>query len=289
MKNYLKLMRVTHYLKNALIFLPLIFSGNFFDFNLLVKGVFAFLAFSLASSFVYIINDIRDVEKDRLHEKKKHRPIASGKVSIRSALILAIILLINSFVLTYFAAGTNILSWVYLILYVLLNLGYSLGLKNVVLVDIVILVSGFIIRVLFGSSVTEIPVSNLLYLTVMAMSFYLGLGKRRNEIDKQGSKSRKVLQFYNREFLDKNMYLCLCLVIVFYSLWCIDPMISQEYPNIIWTMPFILIICMKYSLTIESGSFGDPIDVLLSDKLLIGLILSYGLVMAYFIYGGMLW
>ena len=176
-----------------------------------------------------------------------------------------------------------------MILYVLLNLGYSLGLKNVVLVDIVILVSGFIIRVLFGSCVTGIPVSHLLYLTVMAMSFYLGLGKRRNEIDKQGSKSRKVLQYYNREFLDKNMYLCLCLVIVFYSLWCIDPTISSQYPNIIWTMPFILIICMKYSLTIESGSFGDPIDVVLSDKLLIGLILGYGLVMSYFIYGGQLW
>lgn len=289
MKNYLKLMRVHHYLKNALIFLPLIFSGNFFNLNLLSKCLLAFLAFSLASSFVYIINDIKDVEKDKLHEVKKNRPIASGKISIKNAKILAIFVLIISLILTLLATKTDPLGWIYLVLYLLLNIGYSFGLKNIALVDIVILVSGFLIRVMFGSVVTNIQVSNLLYLTVMAMSFYLGLGKRRNEIDKQGSSSRQVLKFYTRQFLDKNMYLCLCLVIVFYALWCIDPIISSQYPNIIWTVPFILIICMKYSLIIENESFGDPIDVLLSDKVLILLILIYGLLMAYFIYGGLIW
>lgn len=286
MKNYLKLMRVHHYLKNGLIFLPLIFGGQLFQVDLLMKTVFGFLAFSLSASIVYIINDIRDVESDRKHIVKCKRPIASGVVSTKSALILVFFLLILTIIFNYFACGTNILALIFIIIYILLNFLYSMGLKNIPLVDIAILVSGFLFRVLYGSEIVSIEISKWLYLTVISMSFYLGLGKRRNEIIKQGSNSRKVLKYYNHNFLDKNMYMFLSLTIGFYALWCVDPytIAIHSNKNIIWTVPLVMLICMKYSLNVESDSYGDPVEVLLEDKVLLLFVVFYGFITFSIIY-----
>lgn len=286
MRNYLKLMRVHHYLKNVLIFLPLVFSQNLFYFDLLSKTIFGFCSFSILSSIVYVINDIQDVEKDRKHSTKCKRPIASGAVSIKEAYILAVFIAVMGIILNYLACGLNFKAWVFVIMYVGFNFAYSMGLKNRPIIDITILVSGFLFRVLYGSAITSIVVSNWLYLTVIAMSFYLGLGKRRNELDNEGSKSRKVLKYYNHDFLDKNMYMCLGLTIVFYSLWCVDPTTIARYPNnnLVWTVPLVMIICMKYSLNVEGESDGDPVSVLLKDKVLIGLTLLYILIVLLIIY-----
>ena len=286
MKNYLKLMRVHHYLKNVLIFLPLVFSQNLFDLTLLKKTILGFFAFSILSSIVYIINDIQDVEKDRKHPTKCKRPIASGAVSVKEAYILAVLIAVIGITLNYFACGVNLLGWGFVLLYVGLNFAYSMGLKNLPIIDITILVSGFLIRVLYGSAVTAIEVSNWLYLTVISMSFYLGLGKRRNELDAQGSKSRKVLKFYNHDFLDKNMYMCLGLTIVFYSLWCVDSTTIERYSNsnIVWTVPLVMLICMKYSLNVEGNSDGDPVSVLLKDKILMGMVFFYVIIVLLIIY-----
>lgn len=161
-------------------------------------------------------------------------------------------------------------------LYFVLNLIYSFGAKNIPILDIVILVSGFFIRVLFGATLLNISVSNWLYLTVIAVSFYLGLGKRRNEIIKSGVKSRKVLEYYNKDFLDKNMYMCLAMTIVFYSLWTTDSAVVLKNNNLlIWTVPMIIVIAMKYSMNIEGNSDGDPVEVIMKDKVLIFLGLIY--------------
>ena len=142
------------------------------------------------------------------------------------------------------------------------------------------------LRVLFGGILINVEVSQWLFLTVLSLSFYLGLGKRRNELLKQeNSKNkgevRKVLQYYNKEFLDKNMYMCLSTTIVFYSLWCKD---MSSFKYIFWTIPLIIIICMKYSLNIESNSSGDPVEVLLKDKVLIGLVGLYCLMTLFILY-----
>jgi 4-hydroxybenzoate polyprenyltransferase len=286
MKKYLKLMRVHHYLKNVLIFLPLIFSQNLFDENLFKKTVFGLLSFSILSSIVYVINDIQDVEKDRRHSTKCKRPIASGAVSVKSAYILIVIISIIGIILNYLACGLSFKAWALVIMYIGFNFAYSMGFKNLPIIDITILVSGFLLRVLYGSAITNIEVSKWLYLTVIAMSFYLGLGKRRNELKTEGSKTRKVLKYYNHDFLDKNMYMCLGLTIVFYSLWCVDPITIQRYSNsnIVWTVPLVMLICMKYSLNIEGDSDGDPVSVLLRDKILIGMVLLYALILLFIIY-----
>ena len=282
MKNilsYLKLMRPHHYIKNVLILLPIIFSKNIFNWGLLKNTIIGVVAFSLMSSIVYILNDIMDVEADRKHEKKKFRPIASGAVSVRSAVVLAVILFAISILLNWYIKA-NI--WVICIFYgyLLMNILYSIKLKHVPIVDIVILAFGFMFRVMYGSGITDIAISNWLYITILAFSFYMGLGKRRNEYRKLGKDGREVLKYYNDSFLTNNLYMCMTLGIVFYSLWCMDmETVTNSLINLIWTVPLVLIICMKYSLDIEGDSLGDPVDVILSDKLLLSLALIYGIIM----------
>lgn len=286
MKNYINLMRPKHYIKNLLIFFPIIFSSNLFNVNLLCSTIMAFIAFSLSASIVYIVNDIKDKEKDKLHEKKKNRPIASGKVSVKNAIILAIFLFLISLLFQIGATSeVTHASYLYILVYIFINIFYSLGLKNVPLLDITILVSGFLIRVLYGASIAGISVSNWLYLTIISAAFYLGLGKRRNEIKKSGTKSREVLKYYNENFLDKNMYMCLSLAIVFYALWTVDPSNVLKTGNLlIWTVPIVILILMKYSMNIENDSLGDPVDVVLEDKILLGILAIYGLVVMGIIY-----
>ena len=285
MKQYIKLMRPKHCIKNLLIFFPLIFSKNIFNANLFICTLLGFFAFSLSASTIYIIDDKKDKEKDKLHPQKKNRPIASGKVTTKNAIILAIITLIVSFVFQFLTTNGKLhISQLYILVYLILNFAYSFGLKKVPLIDVIILVSGFLIRILYGASITNINVSNWLYLTIMSVSFYFALGKRRNEIKKSSDKTREVLKYYNKEFLDKNMYMCLSLAIVFYALWTVESSVIMNGNLLIWTVPIIIIILMKYSMNIESDSFGDPVDVIIEDKILLGLIMIYGISVISIIY-----
>ena len=112
----------------------------------------------------------------------------------------------------------------------------------------------------------------------------MGLGKRRNELNKSTS-TRKVLEYYNEKFLDKNMYMCLALFIVFYALWCVDPVTVVKTNNLlIWTVPFVILICMKYSMNIENDNYGDPVDVIFSDKVLLSIGIIYAITMFLIIY-----
>lgn len=275
MIKYIKLIRIKHYIKNFLIFLPLIFSRNINATNILLS-ILGFISFSFASSIIYIINDIRDKEKDKNHPTKKNRPIAAGTISITNALIVATLLLIITIAILIYLSTFNKFISIYIITYILINIMYSFGLKNIPLLDVFILALGFLIRVLYGGALINVEVSNWLFLTVLSISFYLGLGKRRNELiaqEKTGNTTRSVLKYYNKEFLDKNMYMCLSMTIIFYSLWCQD--LNSDY--IMWTIPIVLLICMKYSLNIESNSSGDPVEVLLKDKILMLLVGIYAI------------
>lgn len=288
MSNYLKLIRVKHWLKNILVFLPAFFSTVITNKNNLLLCFIAFLIFSFASSTVYVLNDINDVEKDRNHPIKKNRPLASGKVSIRGAIITIIILvLIDALLMNWFYFKTNIhATYIIPIVYVLLNILYSKYLKNIPIIDVVILVSGFVLRVMYGGAVINVEVSKYLYLMIIFGAFFLGFGKRRNEILKNGDKSRRVLHLYNKEFLDKNMYVTFALTIVAYTLWCVDPTTIDHIGNdyLFWTIPLLMVILQLYSLNIEGNSHGDPIEVILSDKTLLLTGTIYLIVMVLILY-----
>lgn len=285
MKHYLKLMRVHHYIKNLLVLAALICSGQLFNAQKLGAGLLAFVAFCLTSSVVYIINDIRDRDKDRKHPTKCKRPIAAGTVSVSRARQLAVLL----FVLAMICNGLifHLPSTLLLLLYLVLNLAYSFGLKNIPIVDITILVAGFLIRILYGALATEITISNWLYLTVIAVSFYFALGKRRNELKHLGDgETRQVLKAYPISFLDKSMTMCLTLTNVFYALWSMDATTIAFYndSNLIFTVPIVLLITMKYSLDVEGDSDGDPVEVLLHDKVLLTLCVLYLAIMLTILY-----
>lgn len=283
-KNYIKLLRVKHCIKNFLIFLPLVFNGSLFNIEKLENSIVGFISFTFVASSVYVINDIEDRNLDRLHPKKRNRPIASGKVSIKEAIgllgiTLAIPIALSTLVLD------NLCSLVLLSLYFMINVLYSKWLKNVPIIDILILSIGFVIRVIYGGVITNIYISGWLYLTVIAASFYMGMGKRRNELKKKtnvnGEKlTRSVLKYYNYAFLDKNMYMCLGLAEAFYALWAMD----TKNDFMLWTVPLVMILGMKYSIDIEMDSDGDPVEVIIADKWLWFIAILYAVIIFIAVY-----
>lgn len=275
MRKYLNLLRIKHYIKNFLIFLPLVFSGNLFESKLLLITLLEFFAFSFVASSVYIFNDIHDVKNDRNHPVKKYRPLASGEISITRAYFIFVFLLVFSFfiqILLYKSLLFNFITFVVtslcLVIYLVLNIIYSKWAKHIPIVDIMILALGFIIRVYFGGYAIQIPVSNWLYLTILSFSFYLVIGKRRGEYIKSKN-TRPVLQFYSKDFLDKLMYVFLSLTLVFYSLWCVFGVNDNISTLLIYSVIIVVFVVMRYSLIIENNSLADPVDVLTHDKMLI--------------------
>ena len=286
MNNILKLIRVKHWVKNVLVFFPLVFSGLLFDLDSFLDVVAVFVTFSLVASIVYIINDIRDVEKDRLHEKKKYRPIASGAISIKSAYIMISLLLMLTIPPLYFLDFQRMIIIV-LFSYLLMNVLYSIYLKQIPLLELSVIVVGFLLRILIGGVVIDVEISSWLFLTVLSMSFFLAVGKRRNELIKLGEQSRSVLLNYPPAFLDKFLYLFLALTLVFYSLWTVFLEFDVNNTVLIWTVPIVVLITMRYSMILEGDSLGDPTELLFKDKWLVGAVLFYGLVMLVIFYSGM--
>ena len=275
-KDILNLIRIKHWIKNVLIIIPLFFSIPTLNNSIILNTLLGLFSFCLISSSIYIYNDICDKDLDQKHKIKSNRPIAKGVIKISHAYIIMIVLLIISITINIIFIH-NIYGVALIFIYFILNILYSLKIKNIPMLDIIALVSCFIIRLLYGAFITNIVISKWLYLTVMFISFFMVFGKRRNEIIMQKNISRKVLKYYNENFLDKYMNISLVLSLVFYSLWTIDSETVLRHGNdyIIYTVPLVFIIFMRYSLILEGKSYGDPVDILTTDKILIYLIIIY--------------
>ena len=193
-------------------------------------------------------------------------------IKIYEALVLVFVLFWIAIIITYLSGRAITVIW--LLLYLILNLAYSIKLKHVPIADVTILASGYFIRLIYGAAITNIELSFWICMTAITFSLYMGLGKRRNELSQMGDNAcsaRGVLKNYNIDFLDKNMYVCLGLAITFYALWTGDDTTVEKLgTNLqIWTVPIVIILAMKYSLDIEKGESGDPMEVILADKWLI--------------------
>lgn len=268
--DYITLARPKHWIKNVLIFVPCLFGGTIFQTGTLIALLISFVSFSLIASSIYYINDIKDVSKDKLHDIKKNRPIASGRVSILSASVIAIFLAAISVVILagYFKGATRIKIILVLLTYFLVNLFYSFGLKNQPIIDVMSLAAGFVLRVVYGSIATGVAISQWLLLTILMFSLYMGLGKRRNELRKvKNSMTRSVLKYYSDEYLSRIMLLTMSLGLVFYSLWA--SLIVKQGIIMVWTVPLVISILMKYELNVEQDNFGDPVEVLTHDKIIV--------------------
>ena len=274
MKKYVNLLRVKHWIKNVLIFLPLIGAYNF-STESIFRIALAFLAFSFMASFVYIMNDIVDIQKDRNHPRKKNRPIASGEISLTCATFISIFMIAVSVFFNFFATGTLFNAALgILLLYLINNICYSFGMKNIPIVDVSLLTAGFILRVYYGAFVVSEPVSSWLFLTVLSASLYLGFGKRRKELNRTED-VRPVLKYYNKRFIENFMNITLTLVIVFYSFWTME----QDNIFLYVSIPMLIIIFMQYMLFMETGDEGDPVTVLFQHKSLMITAMIYVLYM----------
>ena len=273
-KYFIKQLRIKHYIKNGLILLPLFFSGELQNAQKIYVICWALVSFCCLSSFVYIINDLLDVKKDRKHSKKRKRPIASYMIKPYEAIILAIVLLGATIFINLYLIKPTLLSLSLLGIYTVLNFLYSLIFKKIPIIDVYVLSCCYLLRLLYGGSVVGVGISKWLYLTVLCASLYIGLGKRRNEIKQESQETRQVNKFYSYNFLDKNMYACMVLSMAFYSLWAID--VKSSDINIlncfilIVTITIMYFILMRYSLNIENEkNSGNPVEILFKDKLLI--------------------
>lgn len=284
-----KTMRVKHWLKNGLVFLPLLFSGSLTSLQDDVHGVISFFGFSLMASAVYIMNDIKDKEADAAHPQKSMRPIASGAVGVPMAVVLSAFLAFASLCISAIWAVDAVAATETMLLYALLNVFYSFKAKDIAVVDVTILSIGFLLRVLYGGFYCGIVVSAWLCLCILALSFFFSLGKRRGELLRHGADMRPSLRACTVGFFDKSMYAFMSMGLVFYSLWLSDRLKGMEGTSsaIILSISVIVAIipCLRYSALIESGSSdGDPVEVVLSDKTLVAFVVLWVAVMVLLLY-----
>ena len=272
------LMRPWHVLKNVLVLMPAFFGGRILAAGMPLLG---FVSMSLASSAVYALNDVHDAPQDRLHPAKRSRPVAIGEVTPAQAVLLAAACMALSLALPLLAGASPVSLWP-LLLYLAANLAYSLlGFKDIPIVDVTIVALGFVLRVMYGGLLAGVEVSNWLLLTVMMASYYMALGKRRNELRDTREQTRAVLTRYTYDFLDRQMYLFLTLTVAFYSLWSVD---AHTAPHAVLTVPVVILLLMRYSLVVEGESDGDPTEVILHDRMLLILAAVYVVLMFGLIY-----
>lgn len=275
-KDYIKLARVRHWLKNIIVFIPAFYGGAVLRENILLRTAAGFLVFSLCSSAVYALNDLCDAEKDSQHPIKCRRPIASGRIGKGSAAVFSAVLAAAGtavdMILCGFSPGAAVP-----VLYLALNILYSKRLKNIPVIDLVILVSGFVLRLIYGSVITDVRISSWLYLTLISLSLFMAFGKRRSEKIRCGRDTRSVLERYTLTYLSGNMYMFLGLFLVFYALWSVN---TSAMPGMVYTTPLVIIMTMRYTFRLESDSSGNPIDMIVGD----GVMIMLGVLYAAFVF-----
>jgi len=253
MKKYLKLLRVEQWVKNLFVFVPLFFSGNIKNLDLLSKSVFSFIIFSLAASVVYILNDYNDIEADRQHPEKRRRPLASGAVSKSSALsILGILAVVDIGLILFAQFYFDKFLWKFatiIAIYFVMNLAYTLKLKHVPIIDIFIIATGFVLRVQAGGYITGIFISQWAILLTFVLALVLAIGKRRGElINAQVSgKTRKALDGYNVQFADIALSISVTLAIICYLMFTLSPEIQLKlHKAVFYTVIFVVFGFLRY-------------------------------------------
>jgi decaprenyl-phosphate phosphoribosyltransferase len=286
-RNFLALIRSHQYVKNLFIFLPLFFVGQFSNSTLLLNGFIAFVAFSFAASSIYILNDFLDIEEDRKHPKKKHRPLASGLISTKAAFFIMGLLFFTGTVLM----GMLSLKALFVLLtYITLNIGYCFYLKHIAIVDITIIAIGFILRLFVGSFVTDVTLSSWIVIMTFLLALFLAIAKRRDDVlhfIKTGTKMRKVIDGYNLQFIDSSMTIMAAVVIVSYILYTtsvqVEERVQSEYLYV--TSLFVLLGVLRYlQISIVENNSGSPTKIILKDKFIILTLLSWVLSFVFIIY-----
>ena len=263
-----KLIRPHHYIKNLFVLAPIFFSGLITNEVLLNQSLIAFILFSLAASSVYILNDIMDVSEDRLHPKKKNRPIASGSVPVSIAWIILTCFVVASLVGSWYISAN--LTYV-LILYIVMNILYSLGMKHLSIIDVTMISMGFVLRIFAGSVIIETDPSMWIILMTFLLSFFLGLSKRRDDVlmDANGLKVRKNIEGYNLDFVNAAMVVMASVVIFSYISYTITDSVQERLGTeyLYLTVLFVIIGIFRYfQITLVEENSGSPTKIMINDR-----------------------
>lgn len=271
MNLVIKLLRVNHWVKNLFIFIPLFFSGNFLSSEKLIPTTIIFIGFSFTASFIYIINDIFDVEFDKIHPEKKNRPIASGKISIRQSLIIGIFVLVAGLIIVWNISINGLLLTIF---YVVLNFLYTIKLKQIPIVDFLIVALGFVIRILIGGEIGSIELTQWVIVMVFLLSLFIAVTKRRDDVYQYESfnkLNRKVVLNYTVEYMDNLITIISSTLLVSYLLFITSESVISRYPSkyLIISFLFVLVGVFRYNqITYVENKSGSPIKILFKDLFL---------------------
>jgi len=291
---FIRLLRPKQWIKNLFVFAALVFSQHLFDWEYARLSLIAFVLFCATASSIYIVNDILDRERDRLHPRKKNRPIASGAINIPSAISMAIIIFA---VVVPLALDLPYKFGLALALYFVMNISYSLFLKDVVLIDVFVIAIGFMLRVVGGAFVIDVPISSWLILTTMFLSLFLAVAKRRGELvmletqieTGQGAlpTTRKVLDQYSVEFAEQLCTICASGFVISYALYTVSERTVAIFgtEKLVYTTPFVLYGVFRYLYLLHKRNLGEnPTEVVLTDVPMILNFIAYAIAMFFIVY-----
>jgi 4-hydroxybenzoate polyprenyltransferase len=264
-----RLVRPKQWIKNGFVFAPLIFARELFETTPLLLTVRAFAAFCLTASAVYIINDLADLEADRAHPEKRSRPLAAGTLSTRHAVLILLLLIGGSIALT---AGMDPRFIILLSLYFVINIAYSLKLRDVFLLDVFIIAAGFMLRVLGGAYAIDVKISSWLVLCSLFISLFLGFAKRRGELvlsEQVGvDAKRRTLKLYRLDFIDQVLTIAAAGTVISYALYTVAPGTVETFgtDRLIYTTVFVMYGVFRYLfLTHTSSSVENPTNAVFAD------------------------
>jgi len=276
MKNILILMRPHQWVKNLFLFAPLFFTFVFKETYILHVTI-GFFIFSLTASAIYILNDYRDVEEDRVHPTKRKRPLASGMVSTSLAIFIMICLLASAFVGAIYLSFSFFLI---IVIYVIMNLAYTFKLKHISILDITTISVGFVLRIYAGAALIDNTPSTWIVLVTFVLALFLALAKRRDDclLALDGKKTRKSIDGYNLEMVNAAMTLMAGVTIVAYIMYTVSPEVTArlETHYLYLTAFFVILGVMRYmQLTFVEQNSGSPTKLVLKDRFLQVVIVSW--------------
>ena len=282
--RYIYLLRLHHWVKNSFVFIPAFFAGNILNTQNIVILLQGFFCFCLMASSIYILNDYRDIEVDKLHPTKRNRPLASGSVSTSTALTLMVLLSVGSLAWSWML---EVDFFYFILLYAVINISYSLGLKNLSLVDIFFVSSGFLIRAIAGGVLIDVFISQWLIIMVFLLSLFLAFAKRRDDLvlaQTSGTVLRKSSRHYSIEYINTCLSLISGVIMVSYIMYTLSEdvqlRIGENYLYV--TSLFVFAGLLRYlQIALVKNDSGSPTKVLLTDRFIQATILGW--VLTFFI------
>jgi len=275
-------MRLYQWIKNFFIFLPLVFGQKLFDASALIKTTAVFFIFSFAASAMYLINDINDLESDKKHPRRRLRPLASGKVTIAQAKVLAYVLMVCA-ILSSFILDRNICGII--LIYIALNYIYTKVLNRVVIIDVFCVGAFFYLRILAGSFSSDVILSNWIILCTTLLALFLAFTKRLYDL-KAAEESKVVYKKYRKVFLERMISIIAASIAISYALYTMDQQTMHRLgtQHMFFTIPFVCYGLFRYLYLIDEPDYtGDPLVTLLQDRkmqinLLLWIILTVGII-----------